>query len=84
MPNGDGILLDGKTLYVVQNRSNLVAKIALAKNLASGRVLARIGNADFDVPTTIAEHGKALYAVNARFPPPPPPTPDYWVTRLRK
>jgi sugar lactone lactonase YvrE len=84
VPNGDGILLDGKTLYVVQNRLNVVAKIALEKNLGSGRVVTRIGNADFDVPTTIAEHGKRLYAVNARFPPPPRPTPDFWLTQLRK
>ena len=81
---GDGILLDGKTLYVVQNRMNVVAKIALAKKLGSGRVVTRIGNADFDVPTTIAEHGRLLYAVNARFPPPARPTPDFWVTQLRK
>jgi sugar lactone lactonase YvrE len=84
VPNGDGILLDGKTLYVVQNRLNLVAKIALAKDLESGRVVSRTTHPDFDVPTTIAEHGTRLYAVNARFPPPPRPTPDYWVTQLRK
>jgi sugar lactone lactonase YvrE len=83
--NGDGILLDGKTLYVVQNRNNQIAKIALAKNLESGRVLTpRLTRPDFDVPTTIAEHGNSLYAVNARFEPPPRPTPDYWVTKLRK
>src|SRR5262245_47285682 len=53
VPNGDGILLDGKTLYVVQNQLNVVAKIALAPNLGSGRVLRRISSAQFDVPTTI-------------------------------
>jgi len=84
VPMGDGILLDSKTLYVVQNRLELVAKIALTPKLDSGRVVTRIGNPDFDVPTTIAEHGKRLYAVNARFGPPPPSTPDYWVTQLRK
>jgi hypothetical protein len=84
VPMGDGILLDGHTLYVVQNRLNLVAKIALSAKLDSGRVVSRTGNPDFDVPTTIAEHGKSLYAVNARFEPPPRPTPDYWVTKVRK
>ena len=34
VPNGDGILLDGRTLYVVQNQLNMVAKIKLAPNLA--------------------------------------------------
>ena len=28
VPNGDGILLDGRTLYVAQNQLNLVAKIS--------------------------------------------------------
>lgn len=84
VPNGDGILLDGKTLYVVQNQNNQVAKIRLAPNLRSGRVLTRITNPGFSVPTTIAEQGSRLYAVNARFGTPPTPTTDYWVTKLRK
>ena len=86
VPMGDGILLDGKTLYVVQNRLNQVAKIALAPRLGSGRVVSRVGKPplDVDVPTTIAEHGNRLYVVNARFGPPPPSTPDFWVTQLKK
>lgn len=84
VPNGDGILLDGKTLYVVQNQLNQVAKIRLAPNLRSGRVLTRITNPGFSVPTTIAELGRRLYAVNARFGTPPTPTTDYWVTQIRK
>jgi sugar lactone lactonase YvrE len=84
VPMGDGILLDGKTLYVVQNRANMIAKIQLAPDLGSGTVVTRITNADFDVPTTIAEHGSRLYAVNARFEPPPRPTPDYWITQVGK
>jgi sugar lactone lactonase YvrE len=86
VPNGDGILLDGKTLYVVQNALDTVAKITLASNLRSGRVVRRItvpGALDF--PTTIAELGSRLYAVNARFDfPMPNASTDYWVTQLRK
>jgi sugar lactone lactonase YvrE len=82
--NGDGILLDGKTLYVAQNRSNVVAKIALSPNLRSGRVVRRISNPGFDVPTTLAEQGSRLYAVNARFTTPPTSTTDYWVTSFKK
>jgi hypothetical protein len=82
--NGDGILLDGKTLYVVQNRSNVIAKIALSPNLRSGRVVRRISSSGFDVPTTIAEQGSRLYAVNARFTTSPTPATDYWVTRIKK
>ncbi len=90
VPMGDGILLDGKTLYVVQNRANMVAKIQLAPDLGSGVVLTRITNADlqppalFDVPTTIAEHGSRLYAVNARFTTAPTPSTPYWVTQFEK
>ena len=86
VPNGDGILLDGKTLYVAQNRSNLIAKIALSPNLRSGRVVRRTGKPalDIDVPTTLAEHGSRLYAVNARFTTPPVPSTEYWVTKVPK
>jgi sugar lactone lactonase YvrE len=84
VPNGDGILLDGKTLYVVQNPLNVIAKIGLAANLRSGRVLRRISSTEFDVPTTVADLGTRLYAVNARFGTAPTPSTDYWVTQVGK
>ena len=84
VPNGDGILLDGKTLYVVQNRLNVIAKIALSPDLRSGRVLRRISSPDFDVPTTVAELGSRLYAVNARFGRTPTPTTEYSVVQVAK
>ena len=80
VPNADGILLDGGTLYVVQNRLNLVAEV----DLASGTVLSRTGHPKFDVPTTIAEHGDALYAVNARFTNTDPNNATFWITRFTK
>jgi len=67
VPNGDGILLAGKTLYVVQNQLNRVAVIALSSSLSSGRVVTRLADPDFSVPTTIDDLGRRLYAVNARF-----------------
>jgi sugar lactone lactonase YvrE len=84
VPNGDGILLDGLTLYVVQNQLNRVAKIALRPGLRSGWVIRRIASPGFDVPTTIDELGTRLYAVNARFGTTATPTTDYWVTQIRK
>ena len=85
---GDGILLDGKTLYVVQNTLNKIAIIRLAADLGSGRVTSEITSASFDVPTTIDEHGNRLYAVNARFRNPPQPPlvqpAAYTVVKLRK
>jgi hypothetical protein len=67
MTNGDGLLLEGQTLFVVQNRLNQVAVIDLAPDLASGTVRTRLTNPAFDVPTTMTAAGKSLYAVNARF-----------------
>ena len=84
VPNGDGILLDGSTLYVAQNRQNLIARIALARTLRSGRVVRRISDPGLDVPTTLADLGSSLYAVNARFGTTSEPTTEYWVTKLRK
>jgi sugar lactone lactonase YvrE len=87
VPNGDGILLVGKTLYVVQNQLDLVAQIELSPDFRSGVVVTRIGEPEpgaLDVPTTIARHGSSLYVVNARFSTPPTPTTEYWITKLAK
>jgi len=84
VPNGDGILLDGRRLYVVQNRSNLVAVISLRPGLLSGSVLTRLSNPNFSVSTTIDDLGKRLYAVNARFGIPNPDVAAYQVVQLRK
>jgi sugar lactone lactonase YvrE len=82
--NGDGILLDGKTLYVVQNQDNAVAVIDLSPNLGSGAVRTRLTNPEFKVPTTIDDFGRRLYAVNARFGVQDPANTDYQVVQLRK
>ena len=67
LENGDGLLLQGKTLYVVQNRSNKVAVFALSTDLTKATFVRAITDADFDVPTTIDRAGERLYVVNARF-----------------
>ena len=83
--NGDGILLDHRTLYVVQNRDNKVAVIRLDRRMANGTVVQHITDSDFDVPTTIDDFGKRVYAVNARFRPPgTPPEREYWLAQFRK
>jgi hypothetical protein len=65
--SGDGIVLDGKTLYVVQNFLNQIAVVHLTPDLSSGVVGSPITSPEFRIPTTAAEFGGALYAVNARF-----------------
>ena len=82
--SGDGILLDGKTLYVVQNFLNRIAVVEVAPDLSAGVVTELITDPAFDIPTTIAEHGAAIYAVNARFTTPPEDDTDYSVVRVAK
>ena len=75
VPSGDGLLLDGKTLYVVQNFLNQIAIVELDRTFSTGEIVGTITNPDFRIPTTVAEFGNALYAVNARFDVAPPPLP---------
>jgi hypothetical protein len=82
--NGDGILLHGRTLYVVQNRMNQVATISLASDFSSGVLVGRTTSALLDVPSTMAEFGNSLYLVNARFGVTGPATAAYWVARIEK
>lgn len=84
VPNGDGILLEGRTLFVVQNRLNLVAVIDLAPDLASGTVRTRIFNPAFDIPTTIAGAATGLYVVNARFGVEVTPATPYSIIRFER
>ena len=80
--SGDGILLQGKTLYVVQNFLNQIAVVELSPDFDSGTIVDIITDSDFDVPTTIAKFGNSLYAVNARFSTPPTPDTTYTVVRV--
>ena len=81
--NGDGVLLEGRTLYVVQNRMNQIAVVSLTNSdLDEGEVVDTITDDDFRVPTTIARFGDSLYAVNARFGTEPTPDTEYEVVRV--
>lgn len=80
--NGDGMLLEGRTLYVVRNQLNTIAAFRVSKDGTAGRLTATITDPDFDVPTTVARSGKRLFLPNARFTTPPTPTTPYWVTGI--
>lgn len=82
--NGDGILLQGQTLYVVRNRLNQIVEIALTSDLQRGEVIDTITDPAFDVPTTVAAFGNRLYAVNARFGVPGPLTASYNIVQVRR
>ena len=68
----------------MKNLQNRIAVIALAPGLGSGLVSDHITDPDFDVPTTIDEFGKWLYAVNARFTTPPTPDTTYTVVQVER
>jgi sugar lactone lactonase YvrE len=79
---GDGLLLQGSTLYVVRNQLNTIVVIDLSSDLLQGTVTGQITSPLFDVPTTIAMFGSSLYAINARFSTPPTPTTTYSIVRV--
>ena len=74
LPNGDGLLLEGRTMFAVQNRLNTVAVLRISRDGRSGRVLQRVTDPRFDVPTTVASFHDRLYLPNARFGAVPPAT----------
>ncbi|MEU9432094.1 superoxide dismutase [Streptomyces sp. NPDC048252] len=65
--NGDGLYRIGRTLYVVQNRLNLISVWSLDRTATTATLTRTITDPRFDVPTTAARYGDRLYLVNARF-----------------
>ena len=83
LSNGDGLLLQGRILYVVQNRDNKVAVFKLSRDLTRATFLKALTNPSLDVPTTIDGDGHRLYVVNARFGTTTPTDQAYHVVRVR-
>ena len=82
---GDGLLLEGRRLYVVTRSPNdRVVVVRLRRDLRSGTIVKSITHPDFSGVTTTDDFGNHLYVVNARFGTPPTPDTPYWVTRVRK
>lgn len=67
VPSGDGIVVHGKTVYVVQNFLNQVAVVQLDPGFVTGTLVDTITSDLFRVPTTAAKFGNGLYLINARF-----------------
>lgn len=84
LTNGDGMLLLGRTLYVVQNRSNQVAVVELNRSGTRGQLVDTLNSDHFDVPTTVAAFGRWLYLPKARFSTPPTPTTTYTAVRIER
>ncbi|MFO7168993.1 MAG: hypothetical protein DIU80_013310 [Chloroflexota bacterium] len=67
LTNGDGLLLDGNTAYVVRNQQGLIVKIQLAEDFASGSVVSSTTDPLLAYPTTAAKAGDRLLVVNSQF-----------------
>jgi DNA-binding beta-propeller fold protein YncE len=70
-PDGDGLYLDGRTLYIMQNFSDKIAVVQLSGDLSGGEFIRNIpGEGEFNplnVATTIIGFGNSLYAINTNF-----------------
>jgi len=77
VPSVDGIVLQGRRLWAVQN-INQVTRVQLSPNLASGVIEEVITSDLFQVPSTAARFGSRLAVVNAKFDTGFPPTAKTW------
>jgi sugar lactone lactonase YvrE len=82
VPNGDGLVLRGHTLFVLQNFSNQITVIDLARDLSRGTVVDVLTDPRFDVITSGALWRSGLYVTNARFTTRPTPETLYQVVRV--
>lgn len=80
LTNGDGMLLEGRTLFVVRNQQNRIVKLRMRADGTRGHRTGAIGSSDFDVPTTVARYRDRLVLPDARFS--TPSATDFWVTAL--
>jgi hypothetical protein len=70
----DGMLLQGRRLWVVENVANTVIGVTLSPGMSSGTITSTITTPLFEDPTTVAGFGDRLALPNARYdlgiPPP--------------
>jgi sugar lactone lactonase YvrE len=67
LTNGDGLVLNDHTLYVVRNQDELIAKVLLTKQFTSGQVDKTVMDPTFDFPTTAVLANDRLLVVNSQF-----------------
>jgi Cu-Zn family superoxide dismutase len=64
---GDGLVLQGHTLYVVRNSAGLIVKIQMSGDFSSGTVVSSTGDPSLHFPTTAALANGRLLLVNSQF-----------------
>jgi sugar lactone lactonase YvrE len=67
LANGDGLLLNGRTVYVVRNEQELIVPVKLSGEYISGEVGEPFTDPSFAFPTTIAKTDGRLLVVNSQF-----------------
>ena len=67
VPFGDGLVLRGKTLYVVQNLINQISVFTLSPDYSAATYTHSLTGGSFDTPSTADYFGPWLYVVNASF-----------------
>lgn len=67
LTNGDGLLLDGRTVYVVRNEQELIVPVELSGEYTRGEVGEPFTDSSFAFPTTIAKTDGRLLVVNSQF-----------------
>ena len=82
--SGDGLVLRGNTLYVVQNAFQRITVFQMGNQFTNGSLTKVIDLPASETPTTADLFGSSLYLVDARFDTPPDPDVAYEVTRVDK
>ncbi len=65
--NGDGLYMDDRTLYIMQNFTQKIAVVELSEDLTQGTFVKNLVSDDFSIPTTITGLGTCIYAINTHF-----------------
>ena len=64
---GDGMVLDGGTLYAVRGQDGTIVPVQLSEDFTSGEVGEAFADSSFARPTTIAKYDNRLLVVNSQF-----------------
>ncbi|MFD1734413.1 hypothetical protein ACFSC4_28835 [Deinococcus malanensis] len=65
--NGDGLYLDGQTLYVVRNADKVITPVRLNPDYTVGSIGTPFSHPSFRFPTTLAKANGRLLVVNSQF-----------------
>ena len=67
VPNVDGIVVKGSTIWAVQNFLNQMSRVRVDFHESTGTVREVITSPNFNIPTTAALFDDSLAVVNAKF-----------------